>query len=351
MLKAWLRYGLAENLRISGLLACMERPARAGLTVLCYHRVLPDVDKDRYFLSDLAVTPAAMQAHARLLQERYTVLPLREAYAAWRDGTAYDKPLASVTFDDGYRDNFVHAKPALEAAGVRGTFFIVTGLIDSSTAPWYDRMGRACARLYEQGQLAEAVDCVAETGCGPLHTGWLSRLDEILFPIEVVEFAKSITQESRLALLDRLLERAGGDDLDPALDRIMSREQLIALEAAGHEVASHSRTHPILPQLDAEALEAELSGSRDDLTTILGKTPRTFCYPNGDHNDAVVEAARHAGYEAAVTTRQGINLPGTAPFTLARVFVHEERLTRPGGYFSASLFRLEMTPLKHRLRG
>lgn len=350
MLKAWLRYGLAEQLRFSGLLACMERPARGGLTVLCYHRVLPEVDKDRYFLSDLAVTPAAMQAHARLLQDRYTVLPLREAHAAWRGGTPHEKPLAAVTFDDGYRDNFVHAKPALEAAGLRGTFFVVTGLIDSSTAPWYDRMGRACARLYEQGQLAEAVDCVAETGCGPLHTGWLSRLDEILFPIEVVEFAKSLPQESRLALLDRLLDRAGGDDLDPALDRIMSREQLIALEAAGHEVASHSRTHPILPQLDADDLRTELSGSRDDLAAILGKPPRSFCYPNGDHNAAVVAAVDHAGYEAAVTTRQGINLPGAAPFTLARVFVHEERLTRPGGTFSASLFRLEMTPLKHRLR-
>jgi hypothetical protein len=50
-----------------------------------------------------------------------------------------------------------------------------------------------------------------------------------------------------------------------------------------------------------------------------------LAYPNGDHDAAVVEAARSAGYRAAVTTTPGLepSRPGDL-FRLRRIGVHDD---------------------------
>lgn len=79
----------------------------------------------------------------------------------------------------------------------------------------------------------------------------------------------------------------------------MSWEELGLLAAQGWEIGSHTRTHPHLPELEPEALRAELEGSRADCETHLGAPCRSLAYPFGDYDDAVVEAAGRAGYTTA----------------------------------------------------
>ncbi len=45
----------------------------------------------------------------------------------------------SITFDDGYRDNFEHAAPILERFGLPATFFVATGFIGSDEVAWWDK--------------------------------------------------------------------------------------------------------------------------------------------------------------------------------------------------------------------
>jgi peptidoglycan/xylan/chitin deacetylase (PgdA/CDA1 family) len=53
--------------------------------------------------------------------------------AAWRgEGTLPRRPVL-ITFDDGSRDCLEHAVPALLAHGFTGTFFIVAGLVGTTT--------------------------------------------------------------------------------------------------------------------------------------------------------------------------------------------------------------------------
>lgn len=62
--------------------------------------------------------------------------------------------------------------------------------------------------------------------------------------------------------------------------------QELALQSAGWEIGSHSRTHPHLPTLDSVALESELGGSQADLAAH-GISATNFAYPYGDANPAV----------------------------------------------------------------
>lgn len=337
VVKPWARHARAAAIRATGRLRRLEAARRGALTILCYHRVLPEARKRAYFIPDLAVTPEAFAGHCAALRDRFEVLPLSEAHDRWRTGAHAGKPLAAITFDDGYRDNFVHARPVLESLGLRATFFVVTGLIGSGRLPWYDHLGHAAAALSVAG---EAAALEAHLG-GPARAALRGHAPGADYARALVEHAKALSPEARTALLADAEQLLPGPPADPSLDHLMDEAQLRALHAAGHEIGSHTHTHPILPQLEAAALRAELVQSRDAIAAAVGEAPRAFCYPNGDFNDAVADAVAAAGYALATTTAQGVNAPGAEPLRLARVFIHEGRLSRPWGGVSPTLLRLE----------
>jgi peptidoglycan/xylan/chitin deacetylase (PgdA/CDA1 family) len=108
--------------------------------------------------------------------------------------------------------------------------------------------------------------------------------------------------------------------------RHLDADGLRRLEAAGMEVGSHSRTHPVLARLQAAGLADEISGSHRDLEEILGHPLRTFSYPYGSRrtfDERVTAAVRTAGYETAVCTIPGGNRAGTPPYELRRIAVYQ----------------------------
>lgn len=99
-------------------------------------------------------------------------------------------------------------------------------------------------------------------------------------------------------------------------------EQVEMLAAAGVSVGSHGRHHRRLARISATERERELAGSLAELRDRLPGPIAVVAYPNGEHDTAVCEAARAAGYEAAFTTEKGRNGAGTDRYRLRRVSIH-----------------------------
>lgn len=85
----------------------------------------------------------------------------------------------------------------------------------------------------------------------------------------------------------------------------MSWDELSQLADSGWEIASHTRTHPHLTEIDDGQLREELVASRDEIAEKIGVPCRTLAYPFGDHDERVQRAVRDAGYEAAGAVRPG----------------------------------------------
>lgn len=327
--------------RASWLLARAEVRMGETLTILCYHRVLPAEQKAGLFAPDLAVTPEVFRRHCCTLAKRFEVLPISEALAVWPRAEQRMRPLAAITFDDGYRDNFEFAAPILAETGLGATFYAIAGLVEAERPPWYDLMGQAVAVLLRAGRLNEILREYAVfdgSGEGTQPT-----------PKRVVASAKGLLPEKRKALLDALCSAAEPDALATERDQIMTWRQLAGLAAAGHEIGSHTQTHEILPLLDDEMLDAELIESRRILEDGLGRPVHAFCYPNGDHDDRTVRAVERAGYTSAVTVAMGNNEPGQPLLRLKRWFIHEDKLAAPGNMASATLLRMELSGLSDRI--
>jgi peptidoglycan/xylan/chitin deacetylase (PgdA/CDA1 family) len=100
---------------------------------------------------------------------------------------------------------------------------------------------------------------------------------------------------------------------------IASWEELQELARAGGVIESHSRGHTRLPELDQQALEADLTGSLRDLEAHLSPRSGLLAYPHGSHDERVRAATIEAGYRAAFTTEPGRNGAGTDVYCLRRI--------------------------------
>ena len=195
--------------------------------------------------------------------------------------------------------------------------------------PGQERIDIAPRRYYRQLRLLRAL------GFRPLaleellafHRGERNELPRRRFTITVDDaIADAVEPLRRTAHLHPQLyvptAELGGSahwiDGEPVADW----EEIRDLAAAGVAIGSHTRHHRRLTQLDPAEREEELAGSLTELRDHVPAAPAVIAYPNGDHDDAVCEATRTAGYEAAFTTKKGRNDATTDPFRLHRVSVH-----------------------------
>jgi peptidoglycan/xylan/chitin deacetylase (PgdA/CDA1 family) len=120
----------------------------------------------------------------------------------------------------------------------------------------------------------------------------------------------------------------------------MSWEELDDLAGRGWEIGSHTCSHPHLTELDDNALDRELQGSKAICEDRLGRACESIAYPYGDHDMRVTDAARRAGYRTA----------GTLP---SRMDARDPlRWPRVGVYYGDDLrrFKTKVSPLVRGLR-
>lgn len=328
--KAIVRDTLAEVAWRVGVSA-PSRTCRGELVIATFHRVLPAELRAQYAFPELVVTPEELAFFLRFFREHFTVTTLGDAHRRMRLGERPARPLLAVTFDDGQRDNFEYGKPVLDEHGVKASFYVTVDATEADAPLWHDRVGFAIEGLRRRDP-SRAAALLANR---PL-------------PVALEE-AKRMSTSEREAWVERVESEAGR--ARPSWDGMMSWDQLRTLHAEGHEIGSHTRTHPILPRCDDARLETEIVGSRARLREELGAAVDTFCYPNGDHDVRVRDVVRRAGYVLGVTTDWGRNPPSIGAYELRRFDIQSETSRGRDGRLSRARLALRFSGLQPGLTG
>ena len=99
--------------------------------------------------------------------------------------------------------------------------------------------------------------------------------------------------------------------------------QVNALAKSGVDVESHTYSHPFLSRA-RQSLDDELSCSRAVIAVHTAQPVRFLAYPYGDYDEGVIDAAKAAGYEAAVTVKPGLVTKRSNLFALERYLLHHD---------------------------
>ena len=142
--------------------------------------------------------------------------------------------------------------------------------------------------------------------------------------LNVLEFGAALLKEHNFRAIQFLVaaklggqndwEIADGEVPAPLMNEAQVRDWL----AAGHEIGSHTLTHPWLTRVSTAQAREEITASRKKLEDRFGTSIDHFCYPYGDWNESVRDLVQGAGYKTACTTQPGINTPTDSLFALKR---------------------------------
>jgi peptidoglycan/xylan/chitin deacetylase (PgdA/CDA1 family) len=113
-------------------------------------------------------------------------------------------------------------------------------------------------------------------------------------------------------------------DVDPLPTRMMRWNWLREMNAAGHEIGSHTRSHARLSDIseDRPRLAEEVGGSKREIEDRLGTACRFISWPygtNADMNERCFGEIESAGYEGCFSAVRGFVEPGeTSRFAIPR---------------------------------
>lgn len=278
---------------------------RGRLTVLQFHRVLPEVDP----LQAGEIAAPEFERVLDFIQQFCTPIGLREGLDAARRGRLPPRALA-MSFDDGYADWVQCVGPLLLARGIPATFFVTTGQLGGGVI-WHERIVEAVRALPDHGaQLPYGFAAYADLSATATRAALAHALQDRLKYAPLDEREQGIQALERQAISPLRGRDPFGD------------EQVRWLHAKGFAIGAHTHNHPILNSVCDEEARDEIGRSREILEGIVRDRVDLFAYPNGrpqrdfsQRHRSMVEAA---GYVAAVTTGGGVLERDTDPFLVPR---------------------------------
>ncbi|MGB5320994.1 polysaccharide deacetylase family protein, partial [Lutimonas sp.] len=207
------------------------------------------------------------------------------------------KSAVSITYDDGIINQFTVARPIMNKLNLPATFFVLTGKINGSEKGKF--LGRSKEEIIRETALTktntdnffERASLIGYTGTSEgilahSNAGSLFESGKVAEAYQTIDDAFEKLRNGTLKNTDEVVYHDNPQDTT-------SWDDLRKYAAEGHEIASHSITHPRMAVLDEVNLLYELEQSKADIYKNLGEkyTFSVEC-PYGTENERVMEYAR-----------------------------------------------------------
>lgn len=323
------RVAVSTVLYYSGFLGLYQAMVmRRRAVVLMYHRVLAADERARTASHPALVVDADTFARQMaLLKKRFHVLTVDELADRMARGEALPDRSCLITFDDGWRDNFVHALPVLRRHGLPALIFLPVNFIGRRRLFWQESLTHALLHAVADVRRRPAQRPVFERILAPLRLGAvldIADADPRARVIDAITTQKGVdpaTIERLVQELGQALEHEAPDGAD--VDGFMNWDEVEEMARAGVAFGGHGAEHRLLTYATESQVDAEIRESKAVIDARFPRTAPTFSYPNGYLTPAIADKVQAAGYRLAFTTSRGFVESGHDRFTVRRLNIHE----------------------------
>ena len=296
--------------QFSYLAEIMGSPWKGKGAILMYHRVLPDEKINEDLNIGLAVPSSVFEKQIKALIAKYKLCTMDEFISGLRKDKNEFK--ITITFDDGYKDNLLHALPILEKFNVPASIYITTSFLKEEVNLWW-------LELMETIQNNPKINFQFENKYFNLNLNnqkkkllAYSSLREIFLNLKIDK------QNEFIEIITKKKQRKNYSDL------CLNKEELKILDK--HKlitIGSHSHNHLNFNILNTEEIKFEVNKSLKILENLLDHKIEHFCYPYGGQkqaSDREYKIIEELNFSSAVTGRvYPINKSDL--FSLPRIYI------------------------------
>jgi peptidoglycan/xylan/chitin deacetylase (PgdA/CDA1 family) len=269
--------------------ALRQRLKGAQIAIIMYHRVSPI--KDDLFYPPIA--PAVFENQIKYIKANFIVLSIEELIAHLKSSDPLPERAVVITFDDGYKDNFLYAYPILRKFDLPATIFLSTGHIDTGRLLWWDTTGYVLMHTSQK-----------EISLKNLGTYSIRSRKELLSAMALIGQAiKKMSQTDRSKVIKALLDSSG-----IPMENNLGRELMLSWseirEMSNYKISfgAHTVNHPILTKEPLEVVRNEIIQSKRDIEERVGVDVTIFAYPNGYFNTEIMGIVKEIGFTCALAT-------------------------------------------------
>ena len=296
-----------------------------------YHRIGEAVSD----VWDIAVSAAYFEEQLQVLKSTGRVISLPELVAGIHQKNMKPNSIA-LTFDDGYLDNFLTAKPLLEQYQLPATFFITSVNLGQQREFWWDELEHL---FLFAGQLPAYFSLKIQdtflkydlSGEASLkgehqlkHQKWKAFVQEPptvraqLF-LDVWHRLRSLPAAEQQEQLQKIRAWSGIQPKVREAYKSMSVPQLQKLAQSNFcTIGAHTQNHAALAAHSRAYQANELKENKRFLEAITGQEVNLLAYPYGNYNEDTFYAAADLHFYAGFTTKAQTIKPDLHPYGLGR---------------------------------
>jgi peptidoglycan/xylan/chitin deacetylase (PgdA/CDA1 family) len=107
----------------------------AKVPIMIYHSVRPHIEGESRYQEIYDVSPELFEEELKLIQARgYTTISFADLESYLKEQKPLPAKAIILSFDDGWKNQYLYAFPLLKQYKMKGTFFIFSGAISSRSA-------------------------------------------------------------------------------------------------------------------------------------------------------------------------------------------------------------------------
>jgi peptidoglycan/xylan/chitin deacetylase (PgdA/CDA1 family) len=319
-------------------------------TILMYHRVL-DVEHNRgnHFLPGMVTLESTFDKQMKYLKNNSNVISLNALIGYLKDKENPPPRSIIITFDDGWRDNYLFAFPILKKYDLPVTIFLSTDYIGTSKTFW----------LHVANFILQAKALTSQKMTDILNRFKQIRPEEKRAIVQsfasadvFIEKLKRIKPEIQEKIIIEMIKES-----NIRMTEIDNRRWMLdweEIKKMGENqifFGSHGHSHRILTYLNLAELKKELTQSKRAIEEKTKRPANFFAYPNGDYTPQIKELVKETGYLCGCTVEKTRKKQDEIDlFALPRIGIHEGMSTGVRGKFSKALFACQVAGLLVRRR-
>ncbi len=282
------------------LLSPLARPFYRGIGhILMFHRICEDRPRMRVPGAANIEYPSSgfIRLLDKLLEVGYSFVSMDSLAAILSEGRKDDE-FISITFDDGYQDNYSIAYPILKERGIPFTIYVTSSFPDQKAVVWWYIL----EDMMNEDRIVEF-----EFRGIPFRFDTSNPGEKELFGRKTRNLMKAASPEDLKVLVHQVFKLQGIDPYKKVRELSLNWDHLHQLSVDPLvTIGTHTMNHLLLKDLPAETARDEIINGRARLEEMLGIKVDHFAFPFGGANAASnreFQLVHEAGFYTGVTTR------------------------------------------------